>query len=113
MRIEANLTAELDGKPVRIKWKNKSLQSRLQEVISTFVEESKKLQRKQDAGKISEKKADEKADKLLAQYHHDRAEIIFDWPDGCPDVEWFGRDEFPEGQLDFLFQVFTDPQIQT
>lgn len=113
MRIEPNLTAELDGKTLTIRWKNKKLKDRLTEASESFLDQAREIQRKQEAGELPKEEATEQSDKLLAEFYHAQSDIMFDFTDGTPPVEWFGRDDFPEGQLEFLRQVFTDPQMTT
>lgn len=110
MRIEANLTSELDGKFVKVKWKNDKLIRQLNETRDQLVEGNRRIEKDED---LSPEEAEEQRLELLAQFYHDQSDIMFEFEKGCPEKEWFGRDDFPTGQFEFLRQVFTNPQIQT
>lgn len=113
MRIQANLTSELDDRIITIRWKNKKLENRLNEVINTFLSKARAVQKKRESGALKAETAAKKDDQILAQFYHDQCDIMFEFEGGTPGVEWFEREDFPVGQMEFLRQVFTNPQMQT
>lgn len=113
MRIEPNLTAELDGKRLKIRWKNRKLAKQIREVRDKFLDAADKIDEKKNDGKISESEAEAEQEKVLAEFYRDQCDVMFEFDNGTPDVEWFMREDFPVGQMEFLQQVFTNPQIQT
>lgn len=110
MRIEANLTAELDGKALIIKWKNKKIKKKIREITTEHLD---RLDELRSDDELEDSELDDKFTQAQAKYWHDVSDQIFVFDDGTPPVEWFAREDFSEGKWEFLRQVFTNPQIQT
>jgi len=97
MKLGERIESSFDGKPIKLKWRTTG---RLQKMA----ELGEKLQQQtEDAG-------EEEASQALYEYYREASDVMFEFDEGLPDVEWFARDEFPAGQFDFLRQVFMRPQ---
>lgn len=98
---DTRLDIQLDDKEGKLNWRSVSRQDALEKVGKKYLSQLDKLE-------------DDQEDKILdvlGELRFEQAKIVYHFPTGMPNKEWFKRKEFPDGQHEYNLMVFRSPQI--